>query len=96
MNIRPLVSFDWAIKYLLRDQANFDILEGFLTALLRQEIRILSLLESESNQDDRWDKFNRVDLLVETDRHELIIIEVQSNREIHYIVYHSTKRNRVP
>jgi hypothetical protein len=35
MNTRPLVSFDWAIKYLLRDQANFDILEGFLTALLR-------------------------------------------------------------
>ena len=85
MNTRSLVSFNWAIKYLLRDKANFDILEGFLTALLRQEIRILSLLESESNQDDRWDKFNRVDLLVETDRHELIIIEVQSNREIHYL-----------
>ncbi|NJO15708.1 MAG: hypothetical protein HC877_08160 [Thioploca sp.] len=50
MNTRPLVSFDWAIKYLLRDKANFDILEGFLTALLRQNLTILSLLESESNQ----------------------------------------------
>ncbi len=85
MNTRPLVSFDWAIKHLLRDKANFDILEGFLTALLRQEIRILSLLESESNQDDRLDKFNRVDLLVENVNHELILIEVQSNREIHYL-----------
>ncbi|BAP57535.1 hypothetical protein THII_3238 [Thioploca ingrica] len=85
MNTRPLVSFDWAIKHLLRDKANFDILEGFLTALLRQELTILSLLESESNQEDRSDKFNCVDLLVENDQHELIIIEVQSNREIHYL-----------
>jgi predicted transposase/invertase (TIGR01784 family) len=85
MNTRPLVSFDWAIKHLLRDKANFDILEGFLTALLRQELTILSLLESESNQEDRSDKFNHVDLLVENDQHELIIIEVQSNREIHYL-----------
>ncbi len=85
MNTRPLVSFDWAIKYLLREKANFDILEGFLTALLRQDLHIRSLLESESNQEDRTDKFNRVDLLVENDQHELIIIEVQSNREIHYL-----------
>ena len=85
LTTRPLVSFDWAIKYLLRDKANFDILEGFLTALLRQNLKIRSLLESESNQEDRTDKFNRVDLLVENDQHELIIIEVQSNREIHYL-----------
>jgi predicted transposase/invertase (TIGR01784 family) len=85
MKTRPLVSFDWAIKHLLRDKANFDILEGFLIALLRQDLTILSLLESESNQEDRTDKFNRVDLLIENDRYELIIIEVQSNREIHYL-----------
>ena len=60
MNPRPLESLDWAIKYLLRNKANSDILEGFLTALLRQEIRIFSLLESESNQDNRLNKFNQV------------------------------------
>jgi hypothetical protein len=94
INTRPLVSFDWAIKHLLRNKANFDILEGFLTALLRQDLKIWSLLESESNQDDRTDKFNRVDLLVENDKHELIIIEVQSNREIHYserVLYGTSK-----
>jgi hypothetical protein len=26
---RELVSFDWAIKKLLRNKANFEILEGF-------------------------------------------------------------------
>ena len=85
MNTHPLVSFDWAIKHLLRDKANFDILAGFLTTLLRQDLTIRSLLERESNQEDHHDKFNRVDLLVENNQHELILIEVQSNREIYYL-----------
>jgi hypothetical protein len=25
-----LIRFDWAVKKLLRDKANFDVLEGFL------------------------------------------------------------------
>jgi hypothetical protein len=62
---RTLVSFDWAIKNILRDKANYDVLEGFLSTLLDQDIKILSLLESESNQEDQSDKLNRVDLSVE-------------------------------
>ena len=64
-----LVRFDWAIKYLLRNKANFDILEGFLSELLKRDIRIESVLESESNKITAEDKFNRVDLLVEADHH---------------------------
>lgn len=26
---KNLIRFDWAIKYILRDKANFDVLEGF-------------------------------------------------------------------
>lgn len=59
---RTLVSFDWAMKNLLCDKANFDVLEGFLSTLLEQEIKVLSLLESEANQQHEADKFNRVDL----------------------------------
>jgi hypothetical protein len=44
--MEQLIRFDWAIKHLLRNQANFDILKSFLSALLREEIRILNLLES--------------------------------------------------
>jgi hypothetical protein len=82
---RPLVSFDWAAKKILRDKANFDILEGFLATLLKQEIKIISILESESTPEHQTDKFNKVDLLVENQRGELIIIEVQNNREVHYL-----------
>jgi len=88
MVIKPtstLVSFDWAMKSILRDKANFDVLEGFLTTLLNQEIKVLSLLESETNAQFEQDKFNRVDLLVEDAQGELIFIEIQHNRETHYL-----------
>lgn len=73
-----LVHFDWAIKYLLRHKANFDILEGFLSELLKTKITIESLLESESNKNNRTDKSNRIDLLVRTETQEHIIVEVQA------------------
>ena len=47
--MRRLITFDWAIKRLLRSKANFDVLEGFLSELLRDDIEILEVLESESN-----------------------------------------------
>ncbi len=79
-----LVRFDWAIKKLLRDKANFDILEGFLTVVLSEPVVIEQILESESNQEAGGDKFNKVDLLVRNSRDELIIIEVQNNKEYDY------------
>ena len=78
------IRFDWAMKRLLRDKANFGVLEGLLTTLLNEKITINRLLESESNQEDEFDKQNRVDLLAENDRGELFIIEVQNNTEYSY------------
>ena len=78
------IRFDWAMKRLLRDKANFGVLEGFLTTLLNEEIKINKLLESESNQEDGFDKQNRVDLLAENDKGELFLIEVQNNSEYAY------------
>ena len=47
---RKLITFDWAIKRLLRSKANFGILEGFLSELFKEDITILDVLESESNK----------------------------------------------
>ena len=55
---RKLVSFDWAVKKLLRSKANFEVLEGFLSELLFDDIKIIEVLESETNQDSEADKFN--------------------------------------
>ena len=79
-----LIRFDWAIKKLLRDKANFVILEGFLSVVLKQDIKIVEVLESEGNQETENDKFNKVDLLVKNETDELIIIEVQNNKEYDY------------
>ena len=68
------IRFDWAAKKLLRYKKNFDILEGFLSELLKEDIKIEGLLESESNQDEEDDKFNRVDILVENKKGELVIV----------------------
>ncbi len=82
---RRLISFDWATKKLLRSKANFEILEGFLSELLKDNIHILEILESESNKEDNRDKFNRVDLKVKNQKSELIIIEVQYERAFDYL-----------
>ena len=78
------IRFDWAMKRLLRNKANFAVLEGLLTTLLGETILIQKLLESESNQEDEFDKYNRVDMLAENSKGELILIEVQNNNEYAY------------
>lgn len=78
------IRFDWAMKRLLRNKANFAVLEGFLTTLLNEKIVIQKLLESESNQEDEFDKYNWVDMLAENSKGEFILIEVQNNNEYAY------------
>ena len=83
---RKLVSFDWAIKKLLRSKANYVVLEGFLSELLNCDIKIIEILESEGNKEHRYDKYNRVDLLVKNEKDEIIIIEVQYNYEYDFML----------
>lgn len=86
--------FDWAMKKLLRSKANFDILEGFLSELLKEDICILEILESEANKEEPQDKFNRLDLKVKNQKNELIIIEIQYDRELdhlQHILYGTSK-----
>ena len=75
------IRFDWAMKRLLRDKANFAVLEGLITTLLGEKMTIQKLLESESNQESEYDKYNRVDILAENTSGELFIIEIQNNNE---------------
>lgn len=82
---RKLVSFDWAIKKILRSKANFAILEGFLSELLFTNITILEILESESNQETQDNKFNRVDIKVKDSHENVYIIEIQFSRELDYM-----------
>lgn len=84
MRDRTWVSFDWALKRLLRDKANFDVLEGFVSTLLERKIKICRLLENEGNKDRDDVKNNRVDLLAEDEEGEMLLVEVQGEPEFAY------------
>ena len=91
---KKLIRFDWAVKKLLRKKANFVVLEGFLSELLFDDIKIQKILESESNQDTENDKYNRVDILTQNSKNELIIVEIQNTYEIdffHRMIYGTSK-----
>ena len=78
------IRFDWAMKRLLRDKANFVVLEELISSLLGREVKILRMLESESNQASADSKQNRVDLLAEDKECSKFIVEVQNESEYAY------------
>ncbi len=79
------IRFDWAAKRILRDKANFGVLEGLVTVLLNEKIHITEILESEGNQEDVYDKFNRVDIKATNSHGDIIIVEIQLTRELYYL-----------
>ena len=88
------IRFDWAMKRLLRNKANHVVLEGFLSVLLEQDIKIHKFLESEGNQESANDKYNRVDIMCEDKDGRKMIIEVQNEREygyFHRMLYGASK-----
>ena len=79
------IRFDWAVKRMLRDKANFAVLEGLITVLLGETVTIVELLESEGNQETSNDKFNRVDIKAKNSKGEIIIVEVQLTRQLYFL-----------
>ena len=79
------IRFDWAVKRILRDKANFGVLEGLITVLLEEPVHIVEILESEGNQEESTDKYNRVDIKAKNSKDEIIIVEVQLTRELYYL-----------
>lgn len=91
---KKLIRFDWAVKKLLRNKANFVVLEGFLSELLFDDVKIQKILEIEGNQETENDKYNRVDILTQNSKNELIIVEIQNTYEIdffHRMIYGTSK-----
>ena len=86
MEQERLIRFDWAMKRLLRNKADFTVLEGFLSVLLNEQIKIVQIKEGESNRTHPEDKFNRVDILAEDSGGQLLLIEMQNNSEVDYLM----------
>jgi hypothetical protein len=81
MSIRKNIKFEWAIKRQLRDKANYGIIEGFLSELLREDVTILNIGESDDKQDSIENIFNCADIIVKNNRNETFLIELQNISE---------------
>ena len=79
------IRFDWAAKYMLRNKADFAIFEGLISVLVGEKVTIVDLLESESNQEYKDDKFNRVDIKARDSKGQIILVEIQQSRELDYL-----------
>ena len=84
MRDRTYISFDWALKRLLRDKANFEVLEGFISTLLEKDLKIRHLLESEGNKDRDDAKYNRVDLLAVDENGEQLLGPLKTDNYISF------------
>ncbi|MFU7502628.1 MAG: PD-(D/E)XK nuclease family transposase [Candidatus Tisiphia sp.] len=82
-NDKPLISFDYAIKYLLKDKVDSSIVEGFISDILKtkgyKDVKIVALLETESNKEDSKSKRSLADVIVEDEDHHKYIIEIERN-----------------
>ena len=85
MEKNKYIRFDWAAKYMLRNKADFAIFEGLISVLVGEKVTIVELLESESNQEHKDDKFNRVDIKAKNSKGQIILVEIQQSRELDYL-----------
>ena len=81
MSGKTLISFDYAIKYLLRNKGDYDIIEGFISALFASKgykpVKINALLDAESNRESKHLKRSIADLVVEDADGNKYIVEIE-------------------
>ena len=79
------IRFDWAAKNILRNKADFVVFEGLISVLVKEQVTIVELLDTESNQESKDDKYNRVDIKAKNSKGEIILVEIQQTRELDYL-----------
>jgi predicted transposase/invertase (TIGR01784 family) len=93
-----LISFDYAIKYLLKNKGDYEIVEGFISAILTSQgyapVKITAILESESNKEDRIDKKSIADVVVSDTEGHKYIVEIDrshTNLFLHKACFNSSR-----
>ena len=81
--MEELISFDYAIKYLLKSKGDYDIIEAFISAILAERgyspVKIKALIESESIREERELKRSIADLIVEDENGVKYIVEIDKS-----------------
>lgn len=79
------IRFDWAVRKILRQKANFGVLESFLAILLNEKVTIIGFLENENKRQMIADEIRRVNIKALNSKGENIIVEIQNTRKVHYL-----------
>lgn len=80
------IRFDWAVKRLLRNKANFGVLEGFLTVLLGESVEIVEMSEHENDPSQKADDLlYRIVFLARNSKNETLLFEIQNMRKLYYL-----------
>ena len=79
------IRLDWAAKNILRDKADFEVFEGLMTVLFGEPVKIIELLESESNRETKEAKGNRVDIKAKNSKDEIILVEIQLEHQADFL-----------
>lgn len=81
MNDKPLMNFDYAIRYLLNHKNDSEIVEGFISALLKSrgygEVKILYFLDIERKEE--VGQRNLASVIIEDDKHNKYIVAIERN-----------------
>jgi hypothetical protein len=73
---QQFVSFEWAIREVLCYEENFDVIEGFMSELLKQPVKIINFMENRGSHNNyKWNS-DPVYLLTEGDAGKFNIIEL--------------------
>jgi len=98
MDDKTLISFDYAIKYLLKHKSDYDIVEGFISAVISScgypPVKIKTLLESASNKEDSDLKGSIADLVVEDLSGVKYVVEIDrsyTNLFLHKACFNSSR-----
>ena len=79
------IRLDWATKYVLRNKSDFEVFEGLMTVLFGEPVKIIELLESESNRENKDAKSNQVDIKAKNSKDEIILVEIQLEHQADFL-----------
>lgn len=79
------IRFDWAAKTVLRDKANFYILEGLVSVLLGETVQIEEILASQVIKDVRYDTVPPILIKAKDSSNDTIVVEIKEVRELYYL-----------
>ena len=79
------IRFDWAIKHLLREKSNFEILEGLISVLLGQDVKIEEILENESDSINETCTFTSFYLQVKIGADQYALFRIQVIRQLFFL-----------